>query len=128
MRTFMNHLNLRLKFPRLSPKYLKLLRFVYRLRPACYTFGNPSDSVSLESDMETRDRMSMLGGAPVALRSHKPEVECSIHSPATPDDALPTTLSPHPLPPAEIGQGVTRCFSHSEMWCYCCCSKSGGAY
>ena len=45
---------------------------------------------------------------------------------ATANDALPTTVSPHP--PAEIWQGVTRCFSHSEMWCYCCCSKSGGAY
>ena len=116
----MKRLNLLAKFPQSLTRYLTLLRFVYRLRPACYKFGNPADSVSLESDMETRDRMSMLGGAPVALRSHKPEVECSIHSPATPDDALPTTLSPRP--PTEIGQGVipTLCFAHSEPYCWLC--------
>lgn len=120
----MNRLNFQAKFPRLLPKYLTLLRFVYRLRPVCYKFGNPADSVSLESDMATRDRTSMLGGAPVALRPHKPEVECSIHSPATLHDALPTTLSPRP--PSEIGQGVTRCFSHSERYCIHCCGKPGG--
>ena len=99
----MNLLILRAKFPRLLRKYLTHLRFVYHLRPVCYTFGKPNDITSPKLDMPMRDS-------------------------ATAYDALPTTVSPHPLPPAEIGQGVTRCFSHSEMWCYCCCSKPGGAY
>ena len=99
----MNRLKSQLKFPLLLPKYMTLWRFVHRLRPACYTFGKPNDIPSPKLDMPMRDS-------------------------ATAYDALPTTVSPHPLPPAGIGQGVTRCFSHSEMWCYCCCSKPGGAY
>ena len=95
----MNRLNFQAKFPRLLPKYLALLRFVHRLRPVCYTFGNPNDIPSLKLDMPMRDS-------------------------ATAHDALPTTVSLHP--PAEIGQGVTRCFSHSERYCIHCCGKPGG--
>ena len=97
----MKRLNLLAKFPQSLTRYLTLLRFVYHLRPVCYTFGKPNDIPSPKLDMPMRDS-------------------------ATAYDALPTTVSLHP--PAEIGQGVTRCFSHSEMWCYCCCSKPGGAY
>ena len=99
MCTFMNHLNLRAKFPQSLTRYLTLLRFVYRLRPLCYTFGNPNDIPSLKLDMPMRDS-------------------------ATAHDALPTTVSLHP--PAEIGQGVTRCFSHSEPYCLYCVGKPGG--
>ena len=97
----MNRLKSQLKFPLLLPKYMTLWRFVHRLRPFCYTFGKPNDITSLKLDMPMRDS-------------------------ATAHDVLPAKESLRP--PAEIGQGVTRCFSHSEMWCYCCCSKPGGAY
>ena len=82
----MNRLILRAKFPRMLPKYLTLLRFVYRLRPVCYTFGKPNDITSPKLDTPMRDS-------------------------ATAHDVLPAKESLRP--PAEIGQGVTRCFSHS---------------
>ena len=97
----MNRLNSLVKFPRLLPKYMTLLRFVYHLRPVCYTFGKPNDIPSPKLYMPMRDS-------------------------ATTYDALPTTLSPHPLPPAEIGQGVTLCHAHSERYCIHCCGKPGG--
>ena len=95
----MNRLILRDKFPQVLTRYLTLFRFVYRLRPVCYTFGNPNDITSPKLYMPMRDS-------------------------ATAHDALPTTVSLHP--PAEIGQGVTRCFSHSERYCIHCCGKPGG--
>ena len=51
----MKRLNLRVKFPQSLTRYLTLLRFVYRLRPVCYTFGKPNDITSPKLDMPMRD-------------------------------------------------------------------------
>ena len=95
----MNRLILRAKFPQSLTRYLTLLRLVYRLRPVCYTFGKPNDITSLKLDMPMRDS-------------------------ATAHDVLPAKESLRP--PAEIGQGVTRCFAHSERYCIHCCGRPGG--
>ena len=86
-----------------SPKqyrhYMKLWARVTRLVLFAYNFGKRNGSMSGIIDGQTQD-LTTTGA----------------------------TETGTPPPVAANAAAPTLCFAHSEPFCYCCCSKPGGAY